>query len=46
MPGPGEYKSEESIEFLKTKKIGKNSFAFHSKIDRFSLPESINPGPG
>ncbi len=45
MPGPGEYKVEESMRFLKTQKVaGKNSFI--SNIDRFKRHSEEVPGPG
>lgn len=45
IPGPGDYKLEDSYRFVKdTKLIGKQ--AFSSNIDRFKVRENEVPGPG
>lgn len=45
IPGPGDYKLEESIRFIKDTKIqGKQ--AFQSNIDRFRVKDEAIPGPG
>lgn len=45
IPGPGEYKIEDSMRFLKTQRaVGKTAFV--SNIDRFKRHIEEVPGPG
>lgn len=45
IPGPGDYKSEQAIAYLKEAKLlGK--VAFKSNVERFKVKEPEVPGPG
>ena len=45
IPGPGDYKLEDSLRFIKdTKLFGKSPFV--SNIDRFKVRDEAVPGPG
>jgi hypothetical protein len=45
VPGPGEYKVEDSMRYIKTQRVvGKTAFV--SNIDRFKRNTEEVPGPG
>lgn len=46
LPGPGEYMSEKSIQYLKDKDHVKINTAFASNQNRFKEQEVLIPGPG
>eukprot|EP00347_Sterkiella_histriomuscorum_P010908 403374461 len=45
IPGPGDYKQEDSLRFMQETKI-QGKHAFQSNIDRFKVRDEAVPGPG
>lgn len=46
IPGPGDYKLEESLQYLKETKGILGAQPFKSSIDRFKVRDEGIPGPG